>query len=138
LAIAGRGGSDWESTLVAIANCIPVDKHPLPFNDSAWERAIDIGRALAFLKLFPHPNARVEAVAAAGRRLHTQGYRLSVGENSYNFEDGEIERATKKIRAIFAEFGSVFCLTNLLGALKKIYPYDFEMYLPGRTSGASR
>jgi hypothetical protein len=29
----------------------------------------------------------------------------------------------------------VNCLTNLFGALKKIYPYDFEMYLPGRISG---
>jgi hypothetical protein len=130
-----KADSNWEPTLISIASCTPVDKHLLPFNDSAWERAIDIGRALAFLKIFPYPNARVEAVAAAGRRLHAQGFRLSVGENSYNFEDGEIERATENVRAIFAEFGSLNCLINLFGALKKIYPYDFEMYLPGRTSG---
>jgi hypothetical protein len=134
-AAIGKLESNWEPALVSIASCTPVDKYLLPLNDRAWERAIDIGRALAFLKTFPHANARVEAVAAAGRRLHAQGYRLSVGENSYNFEDGEIERATEGIRAIFAEFGSVFCLTNLFGALKKIYPYDFEMYLPGRISG---
>jgi hypothetical protein len=133
-----KPGSNWEPTLISIASCTPNDKYLLPFNHSAWERAIDIGRALAFLKAFPHPNARVEAVAAAGRRLHAQGYRLSVSENSYNFEDGDIERATEKIRAIFAEFGSVNCLTNLFGALKKIYPFDFEMYLPGRTSGICR
>jgi hypothetical protein len=136
-AAIGKPESDWEPTLVSIASCTPVDKYLLPFNDSAWERAIDIGRALAFLKTFPHPNARVEAVAAAGRRLHAQGYRLSVGENSYNFGDGEIERATETVRTIFAEFGSVNCLTNLFGALKKLYPYDFEMYLPGRIRFAS-
>jgi hypothetical protein len=134
-AAIGKRESDWEPTLISIASCTPVDKYLLPFHDSAWERAIDIGRALAFLKTFPHPNARVEAVAAAGRRLHAQGYRLSVGENSYNFEDGEIERATEIVRTTFAEFGSVNCLTNLFGALKKIYPYDFDMYLPGRISG---
>jgi hypothetical protein len=134
-AAIGKPDSDWEPTLISIASCTPVDKYLLPFNDTAWERAIDIGRALAFLKTFPHPNARVEAVAAAGRRLQAQGYRLSVGENSYNFEDGEIERATEIVRTIFAEFGSVNCLTNLFGALQKIHPYDFEMYLPGRISG---
>jgi hypothetical protein len=134
-AAIGKPASNWEPALISIASCTPSDKYLLPFGDGAWERAIDIGRALAFLKTFPHPNARVEAVAAAGRRLHAQGYRLSVGENSYNFEDGEIERATDKIRAIFEEFGSVNCLTNLFDALKKIYPYDFEMYLPGRISG---
>ena len=134
-AAIGKPESNWEPALISIASCTPGDKYLLPFDDGAWERAIDIGRALAFLKTFPHPNARVEAVAAAGRRLHAQGYRLSVGENSYSFEDGEIERVTEKIRAIFAEFGSVNCLTNLFGALKKIYPYDFEMYLPGRISG---
>jgi hypothetical protein len=134
-AAIGKPESNWEPTLISIASCTPGDKYLLPFNDSAWERAIDIGRALAFLKIFPYPNARVEAVAAAGRRLHAQGFRLSVGENSYNFEDGEIERATEIIRAIFAKFGSVNCLTNLFGALKKVYPYDFEMYLPGRIAG---
>jgi len=127
--------SDWETTLISIASCTPGGKHLRPFKESAWERAIDIGRALAFLKTFPNANARVEAVAGAGRRLTAHGFRLSVGENSYNFEDGEIERATEKIRAIFAEFGPVNCLTNLFSALKKQYPYDFEMYLPGRISG---
>jgi len=130
-----KPGSNWESTLISIASCTPGDKHLLSFDHSAWERAIDIGRALAFLKIFPHPNARVEAVAAAGRRLHSQGFRLSVGENSYTFEEGEIERATARVRSIFAEFGSVNCLINLFGTLRKAYPYDFEMYLPGRISG---
>jgi hypothetical protein len=134
-AAIGKSEQDWESALVSIASCTPADKYLRPFSDGAWERAIDIGRALAVLKTFPHPNARVDAVAVAGRRLHAQGFRLSVSENAYNFEDGEIERATAKIRAIFAEFGSVDCLANLFGALKKIYPYDFEMYLPGRISG---
>ena len=39
-----RPDSNWEPTLISVANCTPSDKYLLPFNDSAWERAIDIGR----------------------------------------------------------------------------------------------
>jgi hypothetical protein len=74
----------------------------------------------------------VEAVTAAGKRLHEQGYRLAVADNAYVFESGEIERATQKIRDTFAEIGAPDCLSNLFAVLKRLYPYDFEMYLPAR------
>jgi len=67
----------WDATLNAIASCIPGDANLRQFDDPAWEKAIDIGRALSVLNIFPFENARVLAVAAGGQRLHKLGYRLT-------------------------------------------------------------
>jgi hypothetical protein len=125
----------WDATLTAIASCIPGDANLRQFDDPAWEMAIDIGRAFSILNMFPFENARVLAVAAAGQRLHKLGYRLTVADADYQFAEGEIERATARIRSLFAELGPIDVLANLFGLLKRLDPYDFEMYLPGRQYG---
>lgn len=103
-----------------------------PLDDKRWEKAIDIGRALAVLKAFPLQNARLAAVADAGRRLQQQGYKLSVHEDTYRFDERELERITERIRATFTELGPANCLDNLFRGLKSTFPFDFDMYLLGR------
>jgi hypothetical protein len=125
----------WDATLNAIASCIPGDASLRQFHDPAWEQAIDIGRALSILNILPFENPRVLAVAAAGQRLHKLGYRLIVADAGYQFAEGEIERATARFRTLFAELGPIGVLTNLFALLKRLYPLDFEMYLPGRQYG---
>jgi hypothetical protein len=125
----------WDATLDAIANCIPGDANLRHFNDPAWEKAVDIGRALSILNIFPFTNARVNAVAAAGNRLHKLGYRLTIDDADYQFAKGEIERATARIRSLFAEIGPIGVLANLFDELKRRYPFKFEMYLPARQYG---
>lgn len=131
----GLSIQNWDAVLNAIASCISSGSNLKPFDDPDWEKAIDIGRALAVTNAFPFANARVMAVAAAGRRLHERGYRLSVIDGAYKFEEGEIERITARIRELFAEFGAPDALLNLFRLLKAHYPYDFDMYLPGRRYG---
>jgi hypothetical protein len=85
--------------------------------------------------MFPFENARTKAVAAAGQRLHKLGYRLTIVDAAYQFAKGEIERATARIRSLFAEVGPIVALGTLFDKLKCLYPFDFQMYLPARQYG---
>ena len=75
------------------------------------------------------------AVAAAGQRLHKLGYSLAVADADYRFAEGEIERATARIRSLFADLGPIGVLANLFDLLKRLFPFDFENYLFGRQYG---
>jgi hypothetical protein len=133
----GQSTQNWEAPLSAIANCLAVGQHLRPFDDPAWQEAIDLGRAIAVLGLLPYENARVTAVALAGQSLCRQRYQLVVDGAELTFAEGEIERVTTRIRALFAELGSIDCLSNLFRMLREFYPYDFEMYLVARRYGPS-
>ncbi len=104
----------------------PTEFQPLPRRDR---------RALSILNIFPFENARVLAVAAAGQRLHKLGYSLAVADADYRFAEGEIERATARIRSLFADLGPIGVLANLFDLLKRLFPFDFENYLFGRQYG---
>ena len=138
----GESDREWDAVVDAIF-CYLGARTQLPLFDApAWSRAIDLARGIVVAGGYQLPDQRLDAVAAAGKRLKAQGYALTVADGACRFAEGDLEQATEKIRAVFARLGQVDVLSQLFRILREGNTYGFGMYLPGRTydiqrSGAS-
>ena len=128
----GESDQDWDAVVDAIF-CYLGARTQLPLFDApVWSRAIDLARGIVVAGGYQLPDQRLDAVAAAGKRLKAQGYALTVVDGAYRFAEGDLERATEKIRAAFARLGQVNVLPELFRILREGNTYGFGMYLPVR------
>ena len=128
----GESDQDWDAVVDAILFYLEAGTQLPLLNAPIWSRVIDLARGIVDAGVFRSPNHRVDAVAAAGKRLKAQGYALTVVDGAYRFAEGDLEQATEKIRAVFARLGQVDVLSQLFHILREGNTYGFGMYLPVR------
>jgi hypothetical protein len=59
-------------------------------NETEWQEAMLIGRALAVLKQYPFSNAQTKAVADAATRVKRLGYSFSIHSGKYHLVDADL------------------------------------------------
>jgi hypothetical protein len=102
--------------------------------DPAWEVAIDLARALVRLGVEPTVHWDDRAPCESAKRMTQAGFKLSVLEGHYIFEDGEIERATAMCQKALDQIGLLAAVHRVIGLACRREPTNFGMVLIGRKS----
>jgi len=96
-----------------------------------WVEAIALGRALA---LYPpsHLPADFPHQIHAAKSLLARGYKITALYGQFQFEDGEIEKATKDSESFFNQAGLLQSLELLVTLIKNREKYAYGMFLTSR------
>jgi hypothetical protein len=103
-----------------------------PLDQDCWPEAIDVARALlVFHPLLGTLRGRYKNVAEAAKRVVSRGFRLKVKETRFEFDDGELERATGIFESKISELGMSPFLSNIFGLMGTPWePYEGMYMVP--------
>ena len=122
----------------AIASCLQAGTRLPGLDNPIWSKIVDLGRGLVEAKLFDSPDLRTTAVAAAGPRLTTGGFRLATQGSSYEFVGDSGIRATREIQRTLDQLGQVNVLRAIFERLRETDRAPYSLYMPVRSYGHDR
>lgn len=123
---------DRAAPLLLILACTQAGAQlPKPQN-TIWQDAVTIGRALFVIDAYFRRDPRHEEVAAAAGRLHRGGYKVSLKYGRPWMAHSELVKVTSAIGKLLSKLGMANVLGNIASQMRADDSYHFDQYLTGR------